>query len=109
MVSRDYDAIRNSIYNLFNTNKGERILIPDYGCDLKSAIFEPITDTTSRTIGKRIKSSIEQWEPRVRVLNMQVDAYIDANEYHVSMQLAIPNIQNTFTPLFKGLTRGFLI
>jgi phage baseplate assembly protein W len=92
-VAYDLNAIRNSIINLFNTLPGERILLPDYGCDLRRFIFEPITDSTSRLIGRTIKTSIEQWEPRVVLVNINVDAYISRAEYEVTLVLEVPFLQ----------------
>ena len=110
-VAYDLNAIRNSIINLFNTLPGERILLPDYGCDLRRFIFEPITDSTSRLIGRTIKTSIEQWEPRVVLVNINVDAYISRAEYEVTLVLEVPFLQRNEKLNIAGILnrQGFRI
>lgn len=109
-VAYDLNAIKNSIVNLFNTIQGERILLPDYGCDLRKYIFQPINDSTSRSIGRTIKMVIEQWEPRVTLVNINVDAYISRVEYEVTLTLAVPFLQPGGTLNLAGLLnrQGFV-
>ena len=92
-VAYDLNAIRNSIVNLFNTLPGERLLLPDYGCDLRQFIFEPITDSNARFIGRTITRAIEQWEPRVTLVSMNIDAYIERAEYDITLVLEVPFLQ----------------
>lgn len=91
-VAYDLNAIRNSIVNLFNTLPGHRILLPDYGCDLRVYLFDGITDATSRQVGRTIVESIEKWEPRVTVVNVNVDAYVSRHEYEITLELEVPFI-----------------
>ena len=110
-VAYDLNAIKNSIVNLFNTVPGERILLPDYGCDLRKYIFEPINDATSRLIGRTIKKSIEQWEPRVTLVSINVDAYISDAQYVITLVLEVPFLQQNEKLNLTGLLnrQGFRI
>lgn len=89
-VAYDLNAIKNSIVNLFNTVPGERILLPDYGCDLRKYLFEPVSESDGLEIGRTIKRSIEKWEPRVAVISITVDVYEDTNEYVITLVLQVP-------------------
>ena len=89
-VAYDLNAIRNSIVNLFNTSPGDRILLPDYGCNLKSYIFVNMSESTSRLLGRSIKTAIEQWEPRVNVVSINVDSYESLQEYVITLVLQVP-------------------
>ena len=89
-VAFDLNAIRNSINNLFNTLPGERLLLPDYGCDLRQYIFEPISESNARFIGRTITQALKQWEPRVTLVNMNIDAYIERAEYDITLVLEVP-------------------
>ena len=42
VVSRDESAIKQAIVNLLLTNKGERLMNPRYGSDIRSFLFEPL-------------------------------------------------------------------
>jgi len=89
-VAYDLNAIRNSIRNLFNTIPGERFLLPEYGSDLRRYIFEPVTETVSRQIGREVSDAIRKWEPRIRLLNIDIAGYEDRNEYVITLNVAIP-------------------
>ena len=89
-VAYDLNAIRNSIVNLFNTSPGDRILLPDYGCSLKSYVFVNMSESTSRLLGRSIKTAIEQWEPRVNVVSINVDSDESLQEYVITLVLQVP-------------------
>ena len=41
------DSIRQAILLLFSTRPGERVMRPDYGCDIHRLVFSPNDDTTA--------------------------------------------------------------
>lgn len=110
-VAYDINAIKNSITNLFNTLPGERLLLPDYGCDLRHYIFEPITETNAMFIGRTIKRAISQWEPRVKIVNISIDAYIDDQQYVIIITLEVPFLQTDHVINLEGILnkQGFTV
>jgi len=88
----DLDAIRNSLRNIFNWRKGERILNPEFGNPLNDYMYEPITDETARSIGASIKNAINTWEPRVRIVSVNVFPDEDSNEYYVEIEVNVPTL-----------------
>ena len=109
-VAFDLRAIHNSLKNLFNTAPGERFLLPNYGEDLRRFLFEPIDEIHAKALGSSIKDSIETWEPRIQVVNINVDAFIDTQEYEVTINVRIPGY-NKQTFSIKGIftKEGYLI
>lgn len=89
-VAFDLNAIKNSLRNLFNTLPGERILLPEYGADLRKFIFEPITEATASSIGRSISRAIEQWEPRVTLDRLDIVGVADQHEYNITLILIVP-------------------
>lgn len=89
-IAYDLAAIKNSIYNLFNTVPGERILLPDYGSDLRKYIFEAVSDLRGTLIGREIYTAITRWEPRVNVINIDVVGHTDTQEYDITIVLQVP-------------------
>jgi phage baseplate assembly protein W len=110
-VAYDLNAIKNSLINLFNTLPGHRILLPDYGCDLRAYLFDNITDTTARQIGRDIIESINTWEPRVAVININVNAYVNRHEYEITLVLEVPFINDSEKLNISGTLNkeGFII
>ena len=90
----DYKAVKNSIFNLFNTNLGERILNPSFGLNLKSYLFEGVTRETGYVIGDVIKAGISRFEPRVTIQRITIIANEDQNTYEVTLIVSIKALQN---------------
>ena len=100
-VSYDYQAIANSLTNLFNTTPGQRFLFPDYGLDLKQFLFSPVTEFTARSIGSALLRGITKYEPRVNVININVEAIPDANQYNITLILGFPTLNTKQTVNYK--------
>ena len=70
-VTKDLDEITNeqavqaSILNILATGPYERLFRPDLGAGLKEMLFEPMTALTAARIEGRIRTAIQQQEPRV--------------------------------------------
>lgn len=88
----DVDAIKNSLRNIFNTRKGERILEPEFGVSLEKYLFEPLTNSIAYKIGEDIHQGIKTYEPRVKVLNIDVYVREEFPGYEVNIVLFIPKI-----------------
>ncbi len=89
VVSRDASAIKQAIVNLLLTNKGERLMNPNYGSDIRSYLFEPLDYGTASQITGNIKYSIDRWEPRISVLNVNAAPNFDDNGFDVEMTYQI--------------------
>ncbi|HLL99930.1 MAG TPA: GPW/gp25 family protein [Pyrinomonadaceae bacterium] len=61
------DSVRQAILLLLSTIPGERVMRPDYGCDLYRLIFSPNDDTTAGLAIHYVKQAIDRWEPRARI------------------------------------------
>ncbi|HXU86146.1 MAG TPA: GPW/gp25 family protein [Verrucomicrobiae bacterium] len=72
--SSDEDNIRESIRVILLTEPGERLMREDFGCALRTFLFEPNTPTTRALIRDRIERAIARWERRVRVDDVRVEA-----------------------------------
>jgi phage baseplate assembly protein W len=91
----DRAAVVNSLGNIFDWRKGERILNHEFGNPIIPYIYEPINDITARNIGREIRQAIAKWEPRVRVEDIFVEPNPDQNEYYVSITYSIPSLDVT--------------
>ncbi len=110
-ASFDIAAIKNSLQNLFNTKPGQRFLFPKYGLDLYQFLFEPITETNGNIIGNKIFTSINIYEPRVSVKNVQVFLDPDNNQYLINILLDIPelDIQTTIDTVLDLRKQSFIV
>lgn len=109
-VDYDESAIRNSLRNLFNTKPGQRFLFPLYGLDLNQYIFEAVTEENGQLIGEKIVTSIEKYEPRVRLLQCDVVAMPDDNQYDITIMVSIPifNTTSSINTILDVKTQSFV-
>lgn len=68
------DRIRQSIEQILDTEPGERVMLPDFGCGLRRYLMEPNTLTTRTAITKEVESSLQRWEPRIQLTEVAVTA-----------------------------------
>ncbi len=71
LVSEEMD-IRQSLFILLSTVPGERLLNPSFGCDLRSLVFERITESLRYEIKAMVSRSIALFESRVTVEKVEV-------------------------------------
>lgn len=84
-------AVSRSIRNLINTNKGERLFQPEIGSDIYKMLFEPMSSGIEELLSTTIQSTISDYEPRAKVLNVYVAADYDNNAYNVTIEYMIIN------------------
>lgn len=77
MVAEE-SSVRQSILLLISTRPGERVMRPDYGCDLQQLAFSPNDDTTAGLAVHYVRQALARWEPRIDVL--AIDASPSAEE-----------------------------
>ncbi len=70
MVSEEED-IRQSLIILLSTRLGERVMQPQYGCNLQSMVFEKVEKSTITFLRDSIESAILYHEPRIKLLDIQ--------------------------------------
>jgi phage baseplate assembly protein W len=63
----DIADIYQSIDNILNTVPGERLFLPEFGCDLERYLFQLISEETGFSILGEVVKAINRWEPRVVV------------------------------------------
>jgi phage baseplate assembly protein W len=87
-------SVNRSIRNLLRTNRGERLYQPDIGSDLQQLLFEPMIESTGDLIRKFVQNTITNYEPRAKVLNVEVKAYEESNAYSVTIYYMLINRQD---------------
>lgn len=108
--SLDYDALKNSIFNLFTTIPGQKLLNPFFGLNLAKYLFEPVNEDVATTIADDITQGIATFEPRLKIRNLNVGFSVDEQKYVISLNLNIPQINNRSFQLVGTLSNsGFFL
>src|SRR4051812_22739927 len=61
------EKIRQSILTILSTAKGERVMRPDFGCDLHAFVFAAPQSATFTLIKSAVREALVRWEPRIAV------------------------------------------
>jgi phage baseplate assembly protein W len=72
MVS-DEEDIKESLYILMHTIPGERLMLPEYGCNLRLLVFENIDTAFNNDVQQIIFKAILQYEPRIKFNYTKID------------------------------------
>ena len=80
---RNENAISRSIRNLVLTNRGERFFDYNLGSQVNEILFESLDDISGSSLRESITNVIENYEPRVRLVDVQVIPDYDKNEFGV--------------------------
>lgn len=63
--SRYAQKIRESILIIIGTQYGERVMRPNFGCNLKSLLFAPNNTATANLARHYVEEGLTKWEPRI--------------------------------------------
>ncbi len=88
------DQIKSNMINLILTNKGERVMNPEFGSDVRRSLFEQITDDLNTIISEKITTSVSIFIPEVTITNINVTTNPDENTINVVVNYKI-NISGT--------------
>lgn len=71
-------SVRQALLMLLATRPGERVMRPNYGCNLHRLVFSPNDDTTAGLIIHYVRQAIERWEPRIEIIHLDATQSQDA-------------------------------
>ena len=85
-------AIARSIRNLIMTQPGERFFNPILGSEVTGLLFENMDNLTASEIGDQIRLTVENFEPRVILTDVEVTPDYDNGEFNVEINYDIVGI-----------------
>jgi phage baseplate assembly protein W len=62
-----------SIRMILSTAPGERVMRPDFGCEIWDLLFAPLEPNTFGTMDYVVRTALIQWEPRIDLLDVVVE------------------------------------
>jgi phage baseplate assembly protein W len=86
------EQIKSDLKNLILTNRGERLGLPDFGCDLRRVLFEQHDSDAYSYIQAEIQNSISLWLPFIEInsINISTDAESkDNNKINVELNYTL--------------------
>ncbi len=105
-MTTDVEDINNSLIILLSTRPGERVMFPDYGCDLQEMLFKSLDLTLITQMKNIVKRAILYHEPRINVLSIDIDTTDELGGevlIHIDYQVRNTNTRsNMVFPFYKG-------
>ena len=83
----DLYILESSVKMLLLTSKGDRVMEPEYGTDIRSLLFESNLSGIGSLIQEEIVTAFAVWEPRVKLTSVSID--FDPNGRSVSLNLVL--------------------
>jgi phage baseplate assembly protein W len=90
-------AIVGALKNLILTNVGEKPFQPNFGSRIRGLLFEDVSFITANIMQTEISNAIKNFEPRVGVDAIRVQANPELNRYDVTIRFYINNLEAPVT------------
>ena len=87
----DVESVKRSVRNLIKLNHYEKPFRPEIGSNLRAMLFENITPQINHAISKQIDLLIKNYEPRCRLVQLNVQPDVDRNGYRASISFYVIN------------------
>lgn len=89
--------IEESIYLILGTAKGERVMLPAFGCGIHDLVFEPNNSLTRSLVVNRVREALVKYEPRIDVLEVETETMPEQENLlliRVSYRIRANNVLN---------------
>lgn len=102
-LARYEESVRQAIWILLGTAKGERVMRPDFGCGIHELVFAPADPSTAGRVASEVRADLLRWEPRIDVLDVR--ARVDGARALLAVEIdyrvrATNNVFNVVYPFY---------
>jgi phage baseplate assembly protein W len=96
------EQIKSNLINLLLTDKGERIMNPEFGTDLRKSLFDNITDSSIEILKAKIIDAVNIFIPEIFLEDIIIEPDSDYNTLNVTInyRLIISNTPDQVTVQF---------
>jgi uncharacterized protein len=101
-------SLIESINIILGTSKGERVMRPDFGCEINDLVFSPNNASTHNLICYYIEEALIKWEPRIILEKVEAftDEYDEA-KVNIHIEYKVRSVNTAFNLVYPFyLERG---
>lgn len=84
-IKKDNASVSQSVLNILRTNHGERPFNYNFGANLRAYLFENMSNITAANMATSINTALANYEPRIEVLNTNIQAKASENEINITV------------------------
>jgi len=95
------EDIREAITIILMTNKGERIMRPEFGCNINKYLFAVMDYTNIQLMKKDIKDALIMWEPRIQNIEVSINKNLAENgKFMIEISYKVRLTNSTYNLVF---------
>jgi len=92
-ASEDLKSVaKSNLLSLLHTDKGERLMHPDMGCDLRKMLFDPFTPTLKTRIKENIIGQVNKWLDYISIDEIVSTESSDGHGIKVRIKFSLKNL-----------------
>ncbi|MDG3548138.1 GPW/gp25 family protein [Methanobacterium formicicum] len=100
-MSEHEEDIKEAIWIILGTSKGERIMRPDFGCGIHDFVFDYINTTTLKMMEESVKEALILWEPRIEIITVKASPHeYEEGKILISIDYRVRNTNNQFNLVY---------
>ena len=105
-VAEYEESVRQSIWVVLGTAKGERVMRPDFGCGIYDMVFGVNSSTTASEAAEEVRDALVSFEPRIDVLGVEVSPGGDGEVLYVSIDYQVRATNTVFNLVYPFYLEG---
>ncbi|MFD9817188.1 GPW/gp25 family protein [Streptomyces sp. NPDC059080] len=86
--------VEEAIHLVLATAPGERPMRPEFGCAIHDMVFAPVNEATAGRIQHEVHTSLDRWEPRIEVHDVEVSAGDEPGVLFIDVRYTIRGTNN---------------
>lgn len=100
-LSHYEEDIKEAIWVILSTAKGERVMRPDFGCGIHDLVFAPINVATLTLVENSVREALTVYEPRIELIAVKASAErADEGKLLVSIDYRVRSTNNRFNLVY---------
>ncbi|MGC5328271.1 GPW/gp25 family protein [Brevibacillus sp. SYSU BS000544] len=105
-MSEYEEDIKESIRLILFTPRGERVMQPDFGCNIHDFIFASIGTTTLGLVESSVHEALIRWEPRINLVSVKVSAeHVHEGKILIDITYLVRTTNNEFNLVYPFYLR----
>ena len=105
-MSKYETDIKEAIWIILSTSKGERVMRQDFGCGIHDFVFATINTTTTGMIAASVREALTMWEPRMEIIRVDVSTdKADEGKLSISIDYRVIRTNNEFNLVYPFYLR----
>jgi phage baseplate assembly protein W len=94
------ESVRQAIWIILGTSKGERAMHPDFGCGIYDLVFEVNSASTAGRVAQSVRDALLEFEPRIDVRDVQVLSQNGGEVLLISIDYEVRATNNVFNLVY---------